>query len=165
MFMPSSTPNQIKSMPSFLGDGGQQRNDDEGDLEEVDKEGDNEDEHVDRDEETPFTAGQIKEQVFHPLVTFNTIEGEGEDATSDEDEEHKAGEARRGVERIAHGGKAEAAFCQRKKDSTCGSHGTAFGGRGEANEDCPQHEEDEGQWRHHHKDNLLGEAVEAAKFG
>ncbi len=44
MLTPSMTPNQIRSMPSCLGRRPEQRDDDEGDLEEIEEEGQHEDE-------------------------------------------------------------------------------------------------------------------------
>jgi hypothetical protein len=44
MFTPRMTPNQIRSMPSFSAAGAEQRHDDEGQLEEVEEEGEHEDE-------------------------------------------------------------------------------------------------------------------------
>ena len=43
MLTPSITPNQIRSMPSFSAAGAEQRHDDEGELEEVEEEGQDED--------------------------------------------------------------------------------------------------------------------------
>ena len=58
MLTPSSTPNQIRSMPSLSAAGRQQRHDDEGELEEVEEEGEQEDEDVDDDQEADLAAGQ-----------------------------------------------------------------------------------------------------------
>ena len=57
-----STPNQTRSMPSLLGRRRQQRNDDEGDLEEIEKERDHENEDVDEDQEADLAAGQRGQQ-------------------------------------------------------------------------------------------------------
>ena len=51
MFTPSSTPNQMRSMPSLSATGPMQRHDDERELEEVEEEGEEEDDDVDDDEE------------------------------------------------------------------------------------------------------------------
>ena len=66
MFTPSSTPNQIRSMPELVRDRRQQRHDDEGELEEVEKEGEHEDEHVDDDQEAERPARQAGEQDARP---------------------------------------------------------------------------------------------------
>ena len=58
MLTPSSTPNQIRSMPSSVGGGRQQRHDDEGQLEEIEEEGEQEDQDVDDDQEADLAAGQ-----------------------------------------------------------------------------------------------------------
>ena len=64
------TPNQIRSMPSALRGWGQQRNDDEGQLEEIEEEGEEEHEHVDEDEEADLAARQRDEQVLDPRWPF-----------------------------------------------------------------------------------------------
>ena len=51
MLAPSSTPNQMRSMPSALGRRSEERHDDEGDLEKIEEEGDDEHEAIDEDEE------------------------------------------------------------------------------------------------------------------
>ena len=79
MFTPSSTPNQIRSMPSLSATGAEQRHDDEGELEEVEEEGEEEDEHVDDDQEADLAAGQAGEQVLDPEVAVHAAEGQAED--------------------------------------------------------------------------------------
>ena len=44
MLTPRMTPNQIRSMPSALGRTGEKRYEDEGELEEIEEEGEHEDE-------------------------------------------------------------------------------------------------------------------------
>ena len=51
MLTPRSTPNQIRSMPSVSAGRRQQRHDDEGELEEIEEEGEHEDQDVDDDQE------------------------------------------------------------------------------------------------------------------
>ena len=58
MLTPSSTPNQIRSMPSLSAAGAEQRHDDEGELEEVEEEGEHEDQDVDDDQEAELAARQ-----------------------------------------------------------------------------------------------------------
>jgi hypothetical protein len=58
MLTPSSTPNQIRSMPS-LSAPARQRNDDERQLEEVEEEREEEDQDVDDDQEAELAAGRL----------------------------------------------------------------------------------------------------------
>jgi hypothetical protein len=102
MFTPRSTPNQMRSMPSFSATGPEERHDDERELEEVEEEGEQEDEDVDDDEEADLPAGEVQQQVLDPLVAVDPVEREAEDARADEDEDHEGRELRRRVHRLAH---------------------------------------------------------------
>src|SRR5262245_2682135 len=72
--------------PEFLGRQRQQRYDDESDLEEIEEEREHEHEGIDKNQKTDLSAGQIDQQIFHPFVPVDAIEGEREDACADEDE-------------------------------------------------------------------------------
>ena len=89
MLTPSSTPNQIRSMPSLSADRRQQRHDDEGQLEEVEEEGEEEDQDVDDDQEAELAARQAGQQVLDPDVAVDAVEGQAEDARADQDEDHE----------------------------------------------------------------------------
>src|SRR6266478_4809592 len=66
-----------------------QRNDDEGKFEEIEEEGEHEDEGVDENEEPDLAAGQGGQEMFDPDVTVDTVEGQRENARSDQDENHE----------------------------------------------------------------------------
>jgi hypothetical protein len=66
MLTPRSTPNQIRSIPSFLRNGPDQRDHDERELEEIEEEREHEDQDVDDDEEAELSAGQARQQVLDP---------------------------------------------------------------------------------------------------
>ena len=66
MLTPSSTPNQMRSMPSLSAAGTEQRDDDEGQLEEIEEEGEHEDEQVDDDQEAELAAGQARSADARP---------------------------------------------------------------------------------------------------
>ena len=66
MLTPSSTPNQIRSMPSLSADRADQRHDDERQLEEVEEEREQEDQDVDDDQEAELAAGQAESAGARP---------------------------------------------------------------------------------------------------
>ena len=130
------------------GHGREQRHDDEGDLEEVDEAAEHEDQQVDRQQEAPHAAGKAEEQLLHPDMAVDAIEGEREDAAADEDEDDEAGEPRRRLQRIAERREVDAAARHGERQRARRPHGAALGGRRDAEEDGAQHQEDEGQRRH-----------------
>ena len=65
---------------------------DEGDLEEVEKEGEKENEDIDEDEKADHPAGQRNQQLLDPSVTIHAVEGEREHARADQDEDHESRE-------------------------------------------------------------------------
>src|SRR5215467_948485 len=69
-------PNEID--PELVGDGGQQRNDDESDLEEIEEERHHEDESVGEDEKAQLTAGKGGEQLLDPQLATDPLEDEAE---------------------------------------------------------------------------------------
>ena len=93
-----------------LGRSGEQRHDDEGELEEIEEEGEHEDDGVDDDQEADLSAGQADQQVLHPFVPVDAIEGQREDARADQDEDDEGGELGRGLERLAQ----QAKFSRRR---------------------------------------------------
>ena len=79
-----------------LGNRGQQRHDDEDDLEEIEKERDEEHEQVDEDQEAPHATGQITQQVFKPAPAIDALEHDGKARRPDQDENHHGREAHGG---------------------------------------------------------------------
>ena len=92
MLTPSSTPNQIRSIPSFSAAGPSSGIDDEGQLEEVEEEGQQEHQDVDDDEEADLAAGQRGQQVLDPEVAVDAVERQREDARADQDEDDEGRE-------------------------------------------------------------------------
>ena len=92
MLAQSSTPNQTRSMPSLLGRRRQQRDDDEGDLEEIEEERQHEDEDVDEDQEADDAAGQRRSAVLDPVPAADALEHQAEDARAEQDEDHHRGD-------------------------------------------------------------------------
>src|ERR1700758_3605571 len=82
-------PDQVDA--EMLGGGAEQGNDDEGQLEEVEEEGQHEDEGVDEDEESDLPAGQRHQQMLDPDVPTHAVEGERKDAGADQDEHDEGG--------------------------------------------------------------------------
>ena len=77
MLAPISTPNQMRSMPSFVRDRRQQRDDDEGDLEEIEEEGEDEYEDVDEDEEADLRRPAGPQQPLEPHAAADALEDRG----------------------------------------------------------------------------------------
>src|SRR6218665_2954477 len=93
MLMPSSTPNQIRSMPSLAGtraSRGTTRNEDERKLEEVKKERQKKDHRVDRDQKAQLAARQAGQQMFDPHRAVHALEGQAKDRRAQQDEHHEA---------------------------------------------------------------------------
>ena len=160
MFTPSMTPNQIRSMPSFSAGRPEQRNDDEGDLEEIEEEGEHEDENVDEDQEADLAARQDDQQFLDPAVAVDAIERQREHARADQDEDHESGELGGRFGRLPRQVEGQPALHHRQQHRAGRAHGAAFGRRRDADEDRAEHEEDQRQRRHHHEDDLLGQRQE-----
>ena len=94
MFTHSSTPNQIRSMPSLARHRRQQRHDDEGDLEEVEEEREEEDEEVDEDQEADLRrpAGPTSRCSIQSAAV-DALEHQREHGRADQDEDHHRGDA------------------------------------------------------------------------
>src|SRR5262245_47178212 len=96
-FAPSSTPNQMSSMPGLSGTGRSSGPHDERDLEVIEEEGEEEAEEIDREQEADLASGQGKQVMFDPDVAIDAAEGEPEDGRADEDEDDHRREAQGGV--------------------------------------------------------------------
>src|SRR5262249_32091920 len=84
----------------LFGDGSDERHDDEGKLEEVEKEREHEDDDVDDDEKAELPAGQAGQQMLDPHVTIDAVERQAEDASADEDEDDERRQLGRRVHRL-----------------------------------------------------------------
>ena len=76
-----------------------QRNDDEGDLEEIEEERKEEHQHVDEYEKADLTSGERCQQMLHPKVTVHAVEGQREDARANENEHDERGQLGGGFDR------------------------------------------------------------------
>src|SRR6185295_19479651 len=84
-------PNQIDA--ELVGRRRQQGDDDEGDLEEIQEEGDHEDEGVDEHQEAHLTARQRGQQLLDPLLAADALEHQAEHPRPDQDVDHHGGDA------------------------------------------------------------------------
>src|SRR5690606_17946845 len=73
----------------LVGRSRQERNDDEGDLEEIEEEGEEEDEQVDEDEEADLAAGERGQQILHPAVAVDAVKSERERSRPEQDEKYE----------------------------------------------------------------------------
>ncbi|MCY1224650.1 hypothetical protein D9M72_368170 [compost metagenome] len=89
-------------------------------------------------------------------MAVDAIEGEREDARTDQDEQHEGRKPGRCRERPAHHVHVETALGGCHDQRTDGAHRTAFGRRRDAEEDGAEDEEDQRQGRDQHDDDLLG---------
>jgi hypothetical protein len=108
---------------------GEQRNDNEGKLEEIEKESEQEDNGIDDDQKTELPARHCHQEVLDPLVTVDAVEGEREDARADQDEDDEGGELRGRIERLPQDAEAQPAARRRQRQRSDGSHRAAFGWR------------------------------------
>src|SRR5262245_38534637 len=143
--------------PEFLRRQRQQRYDDESDLEEIEKEREHEHEGVDKNQKPDLSSGQIDQQVFHPFVPVDAIEGEREDTRADEDENDEGRKFGGGLYGLTGQAPSEASLEHCQNQSADRAHGATFGRRRHADEDRPEHQKDQSQRRHHDEDDLLGE--------
>src|SRR6516162_1321836 len=76
--------------------GTEQRDDDEGELEVIEKEGQHKNAGVDEQQEADLSARQRGEQTFDPDVTADAVEGQRKTPRADHDEDGDGGQFRRG---------------------------------------------------------------------
>ena len=117
----------------------QQRHDDEGQLEVIQEERQEEDQHVHEDQEADRAARQVGQQAFHPQRAIHALEHQAEHGGTDQDEHHEGGQLGGGFQRLAQLCKRQATLDPAHDQRTHGTHGTAFGRRGHAQEDRAQH--------------------------
>ena len=146
-------PNQVDAQ--LVCDGAQQGHHNESQFEKVEKEGQYKDQNIDNDQEAELTARQVAQQVLHPYVSIHPLEHQAKAGRANQNEHHKAGQFGGGGHGLAQQQPAEAAARHRHDDGTQGTHGAAFGGRGNAQEDRAQHQKDQQQrWNQHESDTL-----------
>ena len=140
-------PDQVN--PHLLRHRRQQRNDDEGDLEIVEEEGQEEHEHVDEHQEAEDAARQVRQHPFDPQIAIDAPEGEAEHRRADQDEHHHGRELERGVHPFLEQLPGEATVHDRERQGSDRPHRAALGGRGQAHQDGAEDHEDQHQGRHH----------------
>src|SRR5439155_4063892 len=79
----------------------EQRHDDEGELEEIKKEGEHEAQEIGDDEEAELTARQAEQEMLDPEIAVDAAENKTEDRRADEDEDDEGRQLRRRVHRLA----------------------------------------------------------------
>ena len=105
-------PEQDQVDPETLGGWTEQRDDDEGDLEEVEEEREQENEHVDEDEEAELAPGHRDQHFLDPAVPVHAVEGEREHARANQDEHHEGRELGGRLDRLSGQIEAQAALHQ-----------------------------------------------------
>src|SRR5215212_10308132 len=83
-----SEPDQVDA--KVFGGWSQQRNDDEGQLEEIEKEGENEHKRVDENEKADLPAGKRSQEVFDPDVTVDAVKRKRENAGANQNEDKES---------------------------------------------------------------------------
>ena len=166
-------PDQVDA--ELLGGGPEQRHDDEGQLEKVEEECQQEHHDVDEDQEANLATRQRRQQMLDPDVTVHAVKRQREDTSADENEDHE----RRELGRCFHGRTqkgdvetlgvvVEPTLEHRQQDRAGGSHRATFSGRGDTDKDRAQYEEDQEQRRHHYEGDLLchqRQEPQAGQFG
>jgi len=69
----------------------------EGDFKEIEEEGQEEDEQIDRDQEAPNAAGQAGQPMFHPKISIHAGEDDGKAGCTHNDECDHGGDAHGGA--------------------------------------------------------------------
>jgi len=145
MLTPSSTPNQIRSMP-------------------VEEEREQEDEDVDDDQEAELAARQARQQVLDPFVPVDAVEREAEHPGADQDEDDERRELRRRLHALRQEPQVQAPARDRHHERAGGAHRAAFGRRRDAEEDGAEHEEDQRERRDQDERHALGEPRQQAQL-
>jgi hypothetical protein len=101
MFTPSSTPNQMRSMPSLSATGPMSGITMKDSSKKSRKNASRKMMMLTDDQEAQLPAGKAREQVLDPHVAVHAVEGEAEHARADEDEHHESGELGRRFHRLA----------------------------------------------------------------
>ena len=133
----------------------EQRDDDEGEFEEVEEEGKNEDKRVDENEEADLAAGEGSQQMLDPYVAVHAVEGQREHACTDQDEYDEGGKLRGRFRGLPDQVPAQPSLGGAENDRAGSAHRATLGGGRDADEDRTEHKEDQEQRRHHYKRRLL----------
>ena len=147
MFTPSSTPNQIRSMPSLSATGASSGTMMKASSKKSRKNASRKTRMLTTIRKPICAARQAGEQVLDPQVAVDAAEGEAEHRRADQDEHHEGGQLGGRVHRLAHQRPAQAPVDEREHQRAGRAHGAAFGRRRDAEEDRAEHEEDQRQRR------------------
>src|SRR5215510_14095439 len=88
----------------------EQRDDDEGEFEKVEKEREDKYEGIDKKQEADLSARQRHQQMLHPDMPADAVESERENAGADQDEHHESRQLCCGFNRLADQVPGQAAF-------------------------------------------------------
>ena len=164
MLTASSTPNQMRSMPSFSATGpssGTMMNDS---SKKSRKNASRNTTMLTTIRKPSDAARQARQQMLDPLVAVDTVERQAEHAGADQDEDDERGELRRRLRRLLQQLEIEAPPGQRHDQCAGSAHGAAFGRRRHAQEDRAQHEEDQRQRRNQHERHPLRHPRQQPQF-
>src|SRR5207253_10735875 len=105
----------------------EQRNDDEGDLEEVQEEREHEHEEIDENQEAYGAARQADQKALDPAMAVDPVEGQREYPCADQDEDHEGGELGGGFRCLAHQVPAQPTFERAERERPGGADRAAVG--------------------------------------
>src|SRR5450631_3371960 len=96
----NAEPDQVDA--KMRGGWSQQRNDNEGEFEEVEEESQHKHEGVDENQEAELSARQRRQQILDPDMAAHAVEGERKHTGAEQNEDHKSRQFGRGFDRLAH---------------------------------------------------------------
>src|SRR5699024_9786742 len=137
----------------------------EGEFEEVQEKGQQEGEDADDNKKTPLPTRDANEQVLDPEITVDAAKAQAENGGAHENEHHKTRQLGGGVHGLTQQCQAETATGDGHDKGPDGPHGATFGGRGQADEDGPQHQKDQKQGRNHDKGDAFGNGRQQPQAG
>ena len=104
----------------------QQRQDDEGDFEKVEKKCQEEDENIDGNQKADLSAGQPGEHVLHPACAVNALKNKREHPRANQDEHHHGGQAHGACHGVPDERAAQALVHGCQQQGTHHTHRTGF---------------------------------------
>src|SRR5205814_8215480 len=154
-------PDQIDA--KSLGGRSEQRDNDEGELEEIEKEREQEHEGVDEYQEADLSARQADQHLLDPPVAADAVEREREHSRADQDEDHEGRQLCRRFRGLPYQVPGQPSLHRGQRQRAGRPHGAAFGRGCDTDEYGPEYEEDQRKRRHHHEYDLLGQHRDQAK--
>ena len=148
---------QRSHQPQGFGGGDEQGHHDEGDLQELEVDPQQEDDDVGGDDEAPLVAGDRGQPFGDQVLAVEPVEHQGEEGGGEEDLKNQSGDVGRRPRRVEDGLPLEVPVEDRQQHRSQGTHGTGFGGGGDPGEDRAEDGKDEEQRRYHHPHGLQGE--------